>query len=81
MCQFEKLRRTILYQPKGDSADYVNYPIRRTASAFEFSDAAFREILTGLANAGFIELNFEGDACAQVKLSTKKVSRVGAVGS
>jgi hypothetical protein len=68
MCQFEKLRRTILYHQKRDPAAYVNYPIPETASAFEFSDVAFREILTGLANAGFIELNFESDACAQVRL-------------
>ena len=68
MCQFERLRRTILYHQKRDPAEYVNYSIPQTASAFEFSDVALREILTGLANAGFIELNFEGHACAQVKL-------------
>ena len=72
MCQYQKLRRAILYQPASGPKEYADYTIQATAAAYDFSDVAFREILKGLASAGFIELKFQGDAHAEVKLQNRQ---------
>src|SRR5262249_44729164 len=75
MWQFEKLRRTILYHPTQDQSHSIEYPIHQTASRFDFSEEAFREILNGLQRAGFIEVTFEGDTRARVRLRCLTLSQ------